>query len=161
MAKSRATWIWLSVALIVAVLALAWPSIEEQLRSRGTPCPWPFTLLHPAHKSAGHAPASDAVLPTFTLEALKKYDGSDESLPILLAVGGKVLDVTSGAKFYGPGKTYAQFAGTACTRALALGSLDKTDITDDVSDFDESQQKEMLETLEFYYDKYPVVGALV
>lgn len=120
MAKNRGTWIWLSVALIVAVLALAWPSLEQQLRSSGVPCPWPFTLFHTAHSGGGHEPVSDTALPTFTLETLKKcgwlrcegdwsptesgwrvaftntwlrlrrYDGSDESLPILLAVGGKV-----------------------------------------------------------------------
>jgi hypothetical protein len=68
---------------------------------------------------------------------LRRYDGSDEDVPILLAVGGKVrtrlrceqeeavaltrflagwlaqvLDVTSGAKFYAKGKAYNQFAGT-------------------------------------------------
>jgi hypothetical protein len=53
-----------------------------------------------------------------------RHDGSNPELPILLSISGKVLDVTKGKKFYAPGKTYNQFAGRACTRALALGSLD-------------------------------------
>lgn len=75
MAKSRATWIWLGVALVGAVLALAWPSIEQQLRTSGVPCPWPFTLFHTPH--TGGAPVAaevgqETALPAFTLEALKK-----------------------------------------------------------------------------------------
>lgn len=39
----------------------------------------------------------------FTLEQLREYDGA--RLPrILLAVNGKVFDVTKGSKFYGPGE---------------------------------------------------------
>ncbi|TDH70239.1 hypothetical protein CCR75_000172 [Bremia lactucae] len=51
------------------------------------------------------------------------YDRSDETSPILLAVGGKTLDVTLGAKFYGKGKSYRMFAATACTRTWVRGSL--------------------------------------
>ena len=41
----------------------------------------------------------------FTVEELAKHDGSDESLPILLAVKGFVYDVTAkGSDFYGKGK---------------------------------------------------------
>lgn len=99
---------------------------------------------------------------------------------MIMRLVAQVLDVTSGAKFYGVGKTYHQFAGTvrlcaltcdhasylvrasyvamqACTRALALSSLKKKDISDDVSDFNEKQNKELVEIKAFYYDKYPTV----
>ena len=39
----------------------------------------------------------------FTLEDLKPYDGVQDER-ILMAVNGKVFDVTRGKKFYGPGK---------------------------------------------------------
>ena len=51
-----------------------------------------------------------------TEDELERYNGSDPSLPILLAVGGIVFDVTSGNDFYAPGKSYTVFAGRACTR---------------------------------------------
>lgn len=81
MAKGKATWIWLSVALIGAVLALAWPSIEQQLRVSGVPCPWPFSLFHTSSKHSVHDPAAETAaatftdesqLTTFTLEELEK-----------------------------------------------------------------------------------------
>ncbi|CAM2113013.1 unnamed protein product [Caretta caretta] len=37
----------------------------------------------------------------FTLEQLREYDGA-RTPRILLAVNGKVFDVTKGSKFYGP-----------------------------------------------------------
>lgn len=55
----------------------------------------------------------------FTVSELKKYDGSDPTSPVLMAVKGKVYDVTSGAKFYGPGGPYAAFAGKDASIALA------------------------------------------
>ncbi|MBV98446.1 Membrane-associated progesterone receptor component 2, partial [Eschrichtius robustus] len=39
----------------------------------------------------------------FSLEQLRQYDGS-RTPRILLAVNGKVFDVTKGSKFYGPGE---------------------------------------------------------
>ena len=39
----------------------------------------------------------------FSLEQLRQYDGS-RNPRILLAVNGKVFDVTKGSKFYGPGE---------------------------------------------------------
>ena len=38
----------------------------------------------------------------FTLEELRPYNGKDNAR-ILVAVNGKVFDVTSGRSFYGPG----------------------------------------------------------
>lgn len=39
----------------------------------------------------------------FTVEELKKYDGNGSDGRILVAVNGKVFDVTKGKRFYGPG----------------------------------------------------------
>ncbi|KAG6580027.1 RxLR-like protein [Phytophthora cinnamomi] len=148
------------VALVVALVALAWPQIEQQLVASGYSCPYPFSMLLTGQGAEKEAAAEAEGLPKYTLDQLRMYDGSDEEKPILLAVGGKVLDVTSGAKFYAKGKSYNQFAGTACTRALTLGSLKKEDISDDISDFDDKKMKELDETKEFYYEKYPIVGEL-
>jgi len=38
-----------------------------------------------------------------TLLELSKYDGRDPLRPLLLAVRGRVFDVTMGRAFYGPG----------------------------------------------------------
>jgi len=48
------------------------------------------------------------VLPTmkkrdFTLEQLQEFDGRGKGGRILIAVNGKVFDVTRGSRFYGPG----------------------------------------------------------
>lgn len=40
----------------------------------------------------------------FTVAELKKYDGTQEDGRVLMAVNGKVYDVTKGKRFYGPGK---------------------------------------------------------
>ena len=39
-----------------------------------------------------------------SLQELRQFDGSDPSGRILVAVNGKVFDVTRGKRFYGPGK---------------------------------------------------------
>lgn len=50
----------------------------------------------------------------FSLEQLRQYDGS-RTPRILLAVNGKVFDVTKGSKFYGPGEEELEGeGGTSC-----------------------------------------------
>jgi len=39
-----------------------------------------------------------------SLQELRKFDGTDSTGRILVAVNGKVFDVTRGKRFYGPGK---------------------------------------------------------
>lgn len=39
----------------------------------------------------------------FTVEELKKYNGTQEDGRVLVAVNGNVYDVTKGKRFYGPG----------------------------------------------------------
>ena len=62
-------------------------------------------------------------LKMFSREELKKYDGSDPTLPLLLSINHEVFDVTSGSRFYGPGAHYHVFAGKDSTRAFSLSSL--------------------------------------
>lgn len=40
----------------------------------------------------------------FTIAELRQYDGTQPDGRILVAVNGKVFDVTKGKRFYGPGK---------------------------------------------------------
>lgn len=43
---------------------------------------------------------------------MRRYDGSNPFLPILLAVRGVIYDVSAGREFYGRGGGYNVFAGT-------------------------------------------------
>ena len=60
--------------------------------SRKKPLPPPEPRLKPMKKR------------DFRLEELKQYAGQGEEGRVLVAVNGKVFDVTRGKKFYGPGK---------------------------------------------------------
>ena len=59
------------VALIVAIIALAWPQIEHHLLENGYGCPYPFSMLL-SGKSADNKAAMEAdELPKFTLDQLR------------------------------------------------------------------------------------------
>jgi membrane-associated progesterone receptor component len=55
---------------------------------------------HRQHKNT--APLSQ--VGDITLLELSKHDGRDPMRPLLLAVRGRVFDVTMGRPFYGPGE---------------------------------------------------------
>jgi predicted heme/steroid binding protein len=56
----------------------------------------------------------------FTVAELVKYDGSNSSLPIYLALDGNVYDVTPGKKFYAVGGAYHSLAGRDSSTMLHL-----------------------------------------
>ncbi|RLN88317.1 hypothetical protein BBJ28_00009446 [Nothophytophthora sp. Chile5] len=130
----KGKFIWMALALVVAIVALAWPQIEQQLAEHGYGCPYPFSLLITGKGAENELAAEAEGLPTYTLDQLRMCVCS----PCV-----EVLDVTSGARFYAKGKSYNQFAGT--------------DISDDISDFDDKKMVDLEETKEFYYEKYPIV----
>ncbi|XP_060102781.1 membrane-associated progesterone receptor component 2 [Heteronotia binoei] len=99
----------------------------------------------------------------FTLEQLREYDGS-RTPRILLAVNGKVFDVTKGSKFYGPEGPYGIFAGRDASRGLATFRLDKDalrDEYDDLSDLNAVQMESVREWEMQFKEKYDYVGRLL
>mmetsp|Transcript_4835 Transcript_4835/g.17560 ORF Transcript_4835/g.17560 Transcript_4835/m.17560 type:complete len:217 (+) Transcript_4835:185-835(+) len=104
-------------------------------------------------------PAVDA-LKKFTIEELHDYNGQDKSKPVLVALKGKVFDVTSETRFYVPGKPYAQFSGRDITRSTAMFSTAVEDL--DRVDYPK-EKEEYLEKIfqSTYVRKYPIVGELL
>ncbi|XP_054846188.1 membrane-associated progesterone receptor component 2 [Eublepharis macularius] len=99
----------------------------------------------------------------FTLEQLREYDGA-RTPRILLAVNGKVFDVTKGSKFYGPEGPYGIFAGRDASRGLATFRLDKDalrDEYDDLSDLNAVQMESVREWEMQFKEKYDYVGRLL
>ncbi|CAG9532355.1 unnamed protein product [Cercopithifilaria johnstoni] len=97
----------------------------------------------------------------FTVEQLLPFDGVQNER-ILMAICGKVFDVTKGSLFYGPEGAYSKLAGHDATRALATMDItlvkDTPDDLSDISDLDLNTAREWMQS--FIY-KYPVVGKLL
>ncbi|XP_032489039.1 membrane-associated progesterone receptor component 2 isoform X3 [Phocoena sinus] len=98
----------------------------------------------------------------FSLEQLRQYDGS-RTPRILLAVNGKVFDVTKGSKFYGPAGPYGIFAGRDASRGLATFCLDKDalkDEYDDLSDLNAVQMESVREWEMQFKGTFILLGSL-
>lgn len=96
-----------------------------------------------------------------TAESLRQYTGEDGGR-IFISVSQMVIDVTSGAESYGPGRPYHLFAGRDATKALALmdlsdHNLDDYDFVPETTD----AQKSLDSWIHRLTSKYDVVGELV
>lgn len=98
----------------------------------------------------------------YTREELKKYDGSDKTSPILLAVKGIIYDVSARSEFYGPGGAYSAFSGKDASRALAKGSTEPEVAADpNVDDLTADEKANLEEWASHYAMKYEVVGKVI
>ncbi|XP_063232045.1 membrane-associated progesterone receptor component 1-like [Bacillus rossius redtenbacheri] len=98
----------------------------------------------------------------FTVQELKKYDGTGPDGRVLVAVNGKVFDVTKGKRFYGPGGPYSAFGGRDASRGLATFSVDAgKDEYDDLSDLNTMEMDSVREWEEQFREKYEYVGKLL
>ncbi|EJD01291.1 cytochrome b5 [Fomitiporia mediterranea MF3/22] len=89
-------------------------------------------------------PALKKLWPTndrlFSEEGLSKFDGTDKTKPIYLAIDGIVYDVTEGRRTYGPGGSYNFMAGHDAARAFATGCF-ATHRTHDIRGLSERELK--------------------
>jgi len=97
----------------------------------------------------------------FTQEALKAFDGSDPAKPVYVAIKGTVFDVSRKRETYGPGGSYALFAGKDASRALGLSSLKPEDAVPDWSTLEEKDRKTLDDWHSFFTKRYAVVGRVV
>lgn len=97
---------------------------------------------------------------TLSLTQLASYKGEDGGR-ILMAVGGELLDVSSGRELYGPGGGYSILAGHDVTRCLATMSLEPEHLDDLQWSPDSAEDEEALKTWQARLkEKYPVAGKL-
>lgn len=61
---------------------------------------------------------------------LTKYDGSDPTKPIYLALNGTIYDVSVSPQTYGPGGSYHFFAGRDAARAFLTGCFAEDAVPD-------------------------------
>uniref|UniRef100_F1L8C1 Membrane-associated progesterone receptor component 1 n=1 Tax=Ascaris suum TaxID=6253 RepID=F1L8C1_ASCSU len=136
---------WVDVVLIAFLVYV----IYRMLVKKGEPAPLAPKPPPPMKKR------------DFTVSELREYNGVDNER-ILMAVCGKVFDVTIGKAFYGPGGAYGSLAGHDATRALAtmdVGNVkDEYDDTSDLQPYELNDAKEWADRLSY---KYPTVGRLL
>lgn len=96
-----------------------------------------------------------------TIEELSKCNGMDPYRPLLVAIRGKIFNVSRGVEFYGPGKAYGVYAGKEISRALGKMSLDEADCNGELGDLTEKQMTVLAQWEEKFTKKYPVVGEIV
>jgi membrane-associated progesterone receptor component len=105
---------------------------------------------------------SDSNLPTYTATELLEFGDGEDGRPLLLSVFGHVYDVSSGARFYGPGAAYSVFAGRDVTYSLSTGCRTDECLAMSPDDLTEKEIVEGKRWLSFFHlhDKYPLVGRL-
>ncbi|KAL4433840.1 hypothetical protein ABPG75_000281 [Micractinium tetrahymenae] len=96
-----------------------------------------------------------------TLTELSKYTGHDPTRPILLAVQGRVFDVSMGRAFYGPGAGYSLFAGKEVARALAKVAVDEEECTNNLEGLSKMELESLADWERTFESKYEVVGRVV
>ncbi|KAJ3931259.1 MAG: cytochrome b5-like heme/steroid binding domain-containing protein [Lentinula lateritia] len=94
----------------------------------------------------------------FTLEELKKYDGTVEGMPIYVSIKGDVFEVTHRSDVYGAGKSYNIFAGTDGSKGLGMSSLKAEHAVPDYSGLDEKDMKTLNDWHAFFLKRYNIVG---
>ncbi|KAJ7296096.1 hypothetical protein O6H91_02G105200 [Diphasiastrum complanatum] len=96
-----------------------------------------------------------------TPEKLRQYDGSDATKPLLMAIRGRVYDVSGSRDFYGAGGPYAIFAGKDAGRALAKTSFDEKDLTDNLHDLSAEELEALREWEYKFQNMYTKVGYVI
>ncbi|KAI7989622.1 Membrane-associated progesterone-binding protein 4 [Camellia lanceoleosa] len=97
----------------------------------------------------------------FSAQQLAIYNGTDDGLPIFLAILGSVFDVTKGKSHYGAGGGYNHFAGRDASRAFVSGNFTGDGLTDSMHGLSSTEVKSVVDWRDFYFKTYIFVGKLV
>ncbi|KAL6985632.1 Membrane-associated progesterone-binding protein 4 [Sarracenia purpurea var. burkii] len=97
----------------------------------------------------------------FTAQELAIYNGTDDRLPILLAILGSVFDVTKGKSHYGAGGGYNHFAGRDASRAFVSGNFTGDGLTDSLHGLSSTEVKSVVDWRDFYFRTYIYAGKLM
>lgn len=114
-----------------------------------------FEIFFPSKVPAGYQPA---LVGEITLEEMSKCTGEDPFRPILVAVNGKIYDMTEARNFYGPGGAYHVCAGREAARALGKMSLEESECTGEIDDLSEKEKTTLEQWETKFASKYKVVG---
>ncbi|KAI9594142.1 progesterone binding protein [Syncephalis fuscata] len=96
----------------------------------------------------------------YTAAELAKHDGSDPSLPTLVAIKGIVFDVSS-SEHYKPGSNYNKHLPAKTPLALAKSSLNPEDCISNIDDLSESESNTLHQWLDRFTAKYNIVGKVI
>jgi len=99
-------------------------------------------------------------LATFTVKELEELGNGRNGSKIYLSVFGRVYDVSTGEKFYGPNSSYWMFAGKDVTRGLCLGCKEPECLVRSTEGLNEKQINEGRRWLSFFelHDRYHHIG---
>ncbi|WZZ65576.1 hypothetical protein YC2023_076946 [Brassica napus] len=143
---------FVGVSLIVVLLALYFRSSFKSPPQHSQVLSLTFLLSAALHTRN---------LRLFSAEELALYNGTDETLPILLGILGSVYDVTKGKSHYGSGGGYNHFAGRDASRAFVSGNFTGDGLTDSLHGLSSSEVKSIVDWRGFYARTYTPVGKLV
>lgn len=82
-------------------------------------------------------------------------------MQILVGIFGRVYDVTSGSRHYGPGGSYHGFAGRDGTRAFSTGIFTADHLTDRIDDLEPQRVADIASFADLLHRKYTHIGHVV
>ena len=148
----HATTMLTDLLLIVLLVAVALLIREVWL--------WLAPARPPPPPRAAAPPKPKLPFRSYSPDELREFDGSDASKPVLLAIDGRVFDVSGSSMYRKPDGAYSVFAGHDATVCLATGSLSADDLDRPTSDLAPGDRSNLNDWIQFYEGKYDVVGDL-
>lgn len=150
----------------------SWTYMKKLLAQRGAPradgrAAHPETVHISAAPSAEPKLTNSQKLPaTMSREQLLAFDGREATQPMLLAVDGKIFDVSSAKRHYAAGETYHCLLGRDASWALVSGDLSDNALREhNVRALRERLDAQQIADLEhwaaFFANNYPHVSRLV
>ncbi|KAK9474804.1 cytochrome b5-like heme/steroid binding domain-containing protein [Dipodascopsis tothii] len=95
----------------------------------------------------------------FSRAELSRFDGV-QSPQIYVAIKRTVFDVTKNPKSYGPGGSYAIFAGKDASRGLAKSSLKPEDANEVYADLPANELGVLDDWYSYFSQRYNVMGTV-